>query len=177
MNYKGSKIARWVLGGLLTLTAILLIQTKACKTQEISVQRDTIFTFDTIYFAQATKPKIIYSEIVDTFKIVDTFEVVKDYQTLKIYADSLKNDTISISIRDTIFKNSILGRNISYTLRLPTRTITNTITIKKSNSGLYLSASVGNQYFGGLTYIKGNYFGSFQYGNGGLLVGGGIKIY
>ena len=177
MNYKGNKIAKWVLVGLLTLTAILLIQTKGCKTQEISIQRDTIVTFDTIYFAKATKPKIIYSEIIDTFKIIDTIEVVKDYQTLKIYADSLKNDTISISIRDTIFKNAILGRNIAYTLRLPTRTITNTITREKSNSGLYLSASVGREYFGGTTFVKGKYFGSLQYGNGGLLIGGGVKIF
>ena len=130
-----------------------------------------------MYLTKNVKPKIIYSQVIDTFKIVDTFKVVKDYQTLKIYADSLKNDTISISIRDTIFKNSILGRNISYTLRLPTKTITNTTTIKKPNRGLYLSASIGNQYFGGATYVHGKYFGSVQYGNGGLLVGGGVKIF
>lgn len=179
MNSRGNTTAKLAI---VIALLLMLSQTKFCNHPEVSITTDTIVTYDTIFVEKATKPKLIYSQVIDTFKIVDTFEVVRDYQTLKIYADSLKNDTISISIRDTIFKNSILGRNISYTLRLPTRTITNTITEIKEPSGLYFTpyfTPIGNKQGvgGAAVYVRKDWLVIGGYGTSGVHLGVGIKIF
>lgn len=180
MKSKGT--ARLVIVGTLVILWFLLIQTKFCNSPKVSITRDTLITFDTVYLTKNVKPKIVYSQKIDTFKIVDTFEVIQDYQTLKIYTDSLKNDTISIAIRDSIFKNSILGRNISYTLRLPTRTITNTITEIKEPSGLYFTpyfTPIGNKQGvgGAAVYVRKDWLVIGGYGTSGVHLGVGIKIF
>lgn len=163
-------------------TWILLIN--GCKeTPEIETKTETKVVYKYINKEVKTTPnliKLIDTEklkVFDTLVFIDTQRVILDYYSAKIFSDSIKDDSISISIQDTIFKNSILGRSVRYTLKYPTIYINTKETIKTKPRGLFLSGSIGNQYFGGVTFVNGKYFGSVQYGNGGLLLGGGYKIF
>ena len=62
--------------------------------------------------------------------IIDTLAILKDYYAKYVYTDTLKIDTIGYAIiNDTITRNTILSRNVTTNLLVPTITRTNTIYI------------------------------------------------
>lgn len=80
--------------------------------------------------------------------VVDTVEVIKDYYSTYYYQDSLVNDTLSLFINDSIQENKIKSRKINYSLILPTKIITNEVTLNKREIylGLLSQPGVGTLY-------------------------------
>jgi hypothetical protein len=151
---------------------------EGCKTGQTTTRSDTVISFDTITQVVQTKPKLVHTYRIDTLRVVDTAYIVHDYTTSKVYTDVVRNDTIAISITDTILYNAIQGRSVAYTLRLPTKAITNTITTTKHVSGLYITpyASQDRTIGIGATYVAPRWLGSVGYGTNGMQVGVGVKI-
>jgi hypothetical protein len=151
---------------------------EGCDTGQTTTRSDTVISFDTITRSVQTRPRLVHTYRIDTLRVVDTAYIVQDYTTNKVWYDSIRNDTIVIRITDTISRNAIQGRSVAYTLRLPTNTITNTITEHRAVSGLYITpyASQDRTIGIGATYVAPRWLGSVGYGTNGVQVGIGLKI-
>lgn len=152
---------------------------EGCETGNVEVRSDTTTLWDTIVKHVPTKPKPYAVIQVDTIPAnVDTAAILASYYTATEWRDSIDNDTLSIAIIDTLIRNAIQGRSVAYTLRLPIKTITNTITTTKHVSGLYITpyASQDRTIGIGATYVAPRWLGSVGYGTNGVQVGVGVKI-
>jgi len=97
---------------------------------------DTIIKTDTT-FVTITKEiptyipkwntKVEHDIIFDTITKIDTTYVLGDYFATYVYNDTIKKDTITIYINDSIHKNKIKNRNVKYKLLYSTISTTNTI--------------------------------------------------
>ena len=106
-------------------------------------------TKNTDHYIPKVETKIEY--IHDTSITIDTAYVIGDYYSTYFYKDSLKlSDTLNICISDSITKNKIKSRYISYTLRFPIVTITKIVPEKKVRIYGGIGA-VGNKE--GISYI------------------------
>ena len=82
------------------------------------------------------------------------------YLAKNIYADTVKLDTLGyVAVADTVHKNELLGRSYKYNYKIPTITVTNTITKQAPPKGaLFMGGGVtGNKIgldvlHGGLLY-------------------------
>jgi hypothetical protein len=168
---------RW-LPWLICIVMALAMWHEGCETGSVSVRSDTVVTYDTIMQTLQTKPRLVHLYRTDTITQYDTAYILQDYTTSKVYSDVVRNDTIAISIIDTISKNAIQGRSVAYTLRLPTKTITNTITTTKHVSGLYITpyASQDRTIGIGAVWVAPRWLGSVGYGTNGVQLGVGVKI-
>jgi len=156
---------------------LLAMYHEGCETGKTITRSDTVVTFDTIVRTVQTRPRLVHSYRTDTLRHVDTAYVVQDYTTSKVYRDSLVTDTLAIYMQDTILYNAIQGRSVAYTLRLPTKTITNTITTTKHVSGLYIGAYGSERTIGAqAVYVAPKWLGSVGYGTNGVQVGVGLKL-
>lgn len=163
----------WLLSAML----ILAMWHHGCDTAEVRVVSDTVVTYDTIKQTVHTKPRLVHSYRTDTLVQYDTAYIVQDYTTSNVYQDSIVTDTLSIAITDTISRNAIQGRSVAYRLRLPTLTITNTITKTRNVSGLYIMPYGSQSYVGiGAVYVAPKWLGSVGYGTNGVQVGIGVKV-
>jgi hypothetical protein len=98
------------------------------------------------------------SSKIDTFYSIsvqiDSFQLPVDTQTIVykwlsetvVYKDSIRDSSIDISIIDTLFRNRITGRMLTYKLLRPT--VTNTITIQKKSTPK-------NRYYFGINSVVG----------------------
>lgn len=50
---------------------------------------------------------------------VDTQRIIDDYLLSKIYVDTIKTEHFSFILRDTVYMNSLIGREFSYNLTYP----------------------------------------------------------
>ena len=172
---------RWLPWVLCAVMALAMWH-EGCETGKTTTRSDTVVTYDTIMQTLQNKPRLVHSYRTDTLRQYDTAYIVQDYTTSKVYRDSLVTDTLAVYIQDTILYNAIQGRSVAYTLRLPIKTITNTITTTKHVSGLYITpyASVASrlaQSIGiGATWVAPRWLGSVGYGTSGVQVGVGMKI-
>ncbi|WP_286984208.1 hypothetical protein [Haliea sp.] len=110
---------------------------------EIEYKWDTIQTEVSHY---VPKPVPYPVEVVrwDTFKTsVDTAFILKDYFSKIFYRDSIVQDSVSIIIEDTVTRNRIVSRYLNYTLRYPTKIVTNEVYVPK------------NEYFYGAQLVSG----------------------
>jgi hypothetical protein len=160
------------------LVLLLAMYHEGCDTGQTTTRSDTVVSYDTITRSVATRPRLVHTYRTDTLRVVDTAYIVQDYTTSKVYTDVVRNDTIAISITDTISRNAIQGRSVAYTLRLSTKTITNTITERRAVTGLYITpyASQDRTIGIGATYVAPRWLGSVGYGTNGVQVGLGVKI-
>lgn len=55
---------------------------------------------------------------------IDTAAILKDYFALYAYADSVKLDSVTLVIKDTVSRNKIKSRSVEYEILYPTKTIT-----------------------------------------------------
>jgi len=86
--------------------------------------------------------------------------LVVSYLAKNIYADTVKLDTLGyVAVADTVHKNELLGRSYKYNYKIPTITVTNTITKQAPAKGaLFMGGGItGNpnevkSLFGGLLY-------------------------
>jgi hypothetical protein len=106
----------------------------------------TDFHFDTLYIDQ------------EIIKDVDTVAILKDFYSKVIYKDTQTIQYGKIIIQDTITKNRIASRKLSYDLKIPE--ITKTVTLTKPQR-VVLSVALGGVYN---QYIKE------------LSVGGGLNL-
>lgn len=169
-------LGRW-LPYVVIAVLLLAMWHEGCETAKTSTRSDTVVTFDTITQVVATRPRLVHTYRTDTITQYDTAYIVQDYTASKVYSDVVRNDTLAITITDTISRNAIQGRSVAYVLRLPTKTITNTITQTKHVSGLYIGSYGTQQSIGAqAVYVAPRWLGSIGYGTNGVQVGVGVKI-
>lgn len=122
-------------------------------------QTDTVTVVDsTILLKYDSALQVINTQGPDTFwkitppvnyptPIVDTAFILKNYNAWFVYADSVRNKEIALSIIDTVTANKIIGRKLSYKILRPDSIITvettKTITNKEVASGLFVGTQVG----------------------------------
>ena len=105
--------------------------------------RKLVEVHDTVYqqktFTKYTKGKDIQSYIIltDTLPIHDTIRIIGDYYAIKAYTDSIKQDSNTFVIRDTISQNKILSRSFEASLREKT-IVTKQLYVEKPKNALYL---------------------------------------
>ena len=92
------------------------------------------------------RTKIKYKTVHDTIEVhdtipIDTASILKDYFETYAYTDTLKTDSVTFVINDTISQNKILSRGINYSLIYPTTIITTEREINKRE--LYIGFGLG----------------------------------
>jgi hypothetical protein len=148
---------------------------EARRTDDQNVTVDTVYVIktDTVLFFKPVPVSVSLPVIPPT---VDTAAIINDYYAKKIYSELLiDTEYLKVSISDTIFKNAISYRNLSYELTLPEITKTVTFTKKPVFSLSLLldtrpaaSAIVGYKSF----FLSGGY--DFERKN--TFAGLGVKI-
>ena len=157
----------------IVLMFTVTLQHKGCNAPQIKA--DTVTLHDTTW---QTHDSLIIKKLIIKNKIHDTLppEYIADtnYPKLKaqydalvfaylaknIYADTVKLDTLGyVAVADTVHKNELLGRSYKYNYKIPTITVTNTITKQAPPKGaLFMGGGVtGNKIgldvlHGGLLY-------------------------
>ena len=157
----------------IVLMFTVTLQHKGCNAPQIKA--DTVTLHDTTWQTHDSliiKKLIIKNTIHDTLPpeyIADTNypklkaqydALVIAYLVKNIYADTVKLDTLGyVAVADTVHKNELLGRSYKYNYKIPTITVTNTITKQAPPKGaLFMGGGVtGNKIgldvlHGGLLY-------------------------
>ena len=118
---------------LIVVLVIIILLMRECSggkpnTNKPRIDRDTVIEYITItkqtpvYIPKPFKVKI---PVIDTFSFpIDTAAILADYYAEKYYDDEQDLDSLHLVILDTISQNSIIGRQIKYTLKYPIQTIT-----------------------------------------------------
>ena len=112
---------------------------------KIETKYDTIVkTIETYIPKYRTKVK--YKTVHDTIEIhdtipIDTTSILEDYFSSYAYTDTLKTDSVTFVINDTISQNKIQSRGINYSLVYPTTVITKESVVNKRE--LYIGFGLG----------------------------------
>lgn len=142
---------------------VVILWMRACTERPISqepiITTTTITNYDTLFSTTPVYvPKYIKRIIHDTlFENIDTNEILKDYFSTYYYEDKIDNDSVKIWINDSISKNKIASRNLSYNIIFKTKTNIITYTLTKP------SPQKREFYYGfglGLTQQGFNYIGA-----------------
>jgi hypothetical protein len=157
----------------IVLMFTVTLQHKGCNAPQIKA--DTVTLHDTTWQTHDSliiKKLVIKNTIHDTLPpeyIADTNypklkaqydALVFAYLAKNIYVDTVKLDTLGyVAVADTVHKNELLGRSYKYNYKIPTITVTNTITKQAPAKGaLFMGGGItGNpnevkSLFGGLLY-------------------------
>ena len=106
---------------LIALSVIVLLNIRQKPDAKVITITDTVYSTDTVrVITQVPKPyKVIYHDTT-TITHMDTAFVIKDYSSYVIYEDTLMNDSLAfISLRDTVYRNRLLNRGLTYYNRQP----------------------------------------------------------
>jgi hypothetical protein len=98
---------------LLIIVAIIVISNNSRSTNEVViVKTDTIYKHDTTTFYKkgSNIPFVVLDTLYQIDEIHDTVFIVQDYVQIKAYSDTIKIDSSSFVILDTISRNSLIGR-------------------------------------------------------------------
>ena len=128
---------------LIALSVIVLINIRQKPDAKVITITDTVYSTDTVrVITQVPKPyKVIYHDTT-TINHVDTAFVIKDYSSYVIYEDTLMNDSLAfISLRDTIYRNRLLNRSLTYYNRQPL--IINNIAKSRYSAGIVIGQGYG----------------------------------
>ena len=125
-------------------------ESKGTPTEPVTVVKvetkyDTIVETVETYIPEY-RTKIKYKTVHDTIEIhdtvpVDTLSILEDYFATYAYTDTLKKDSVTFVINDTISQNRILSRGINYSLVYPTKIIQTEREVNKRE--LYLGFGIG----------------------------------
>lgn len=129
---------------ILVLFAIVLIvvlsRTSRSLDEPLFITKiDTIYKNDTttIYKKGTNVPFVVLDTLHLIDEIHDTVYIVKDYNQVKAYSDTIKVDSSSFVILDTISRNSLIGRR--FTAQISEKTIYRTIiSERKPRNEVYL---------------------------------------
>jgi hypothetical protein len=106
---------------------------------------------------------------------VDTAAILSGYFTQRIFEDKTQlGDRLSLTIRDTLFENKILGRTISYDLRFPE--ITKTF-LKKPDYSLSILADSRLNASVLLGYRQMYVHAGYDFGRKAPFAGVGLKLW
>ena len=123
------------------------IPTEPITVVKIETKYDTIVeTVPTYIPKYKTRVKWKTKTVHDTIKIhdtipVDTASVLEEYFAAYAYTDTLKKDSVTFIINDTISQNKILSRGIKYNLVYPTTIIQTEREVNKRE--LYVGFGLG----------------------------------
>jgi hypothetical protein len=118
------------------------------KKSDTVVTHDTAWTVhDSLIYIKPKPAKIIHDTIPPIF-LADTNyarlkvqydSLLKEFFALKIYADTVRLDTLGyVSVIDSVQKNGLIGRSYHTNYKIPTVTVTKTIThYEKPKAQLY----------------------------------------
>ena len=121
--------------------------TEPVKVVKVETKYDTIVeTVPTYIPKYKTRVKWKTKTVHDTVKIhdtipVDTASVLEEYFATYAYTDTLKKDSVTFIINDTISQNKILSRGIKYNLVYPTTIIQTEREVNKRE--LYVGFGIG----------------------------------
>lgn len=147
---------------IIVLVIIILLMRECSGGKNVTtprIERDTIVEYVTVEkTTEVYVPKIKYiTKIkIDTFNTpIDTAAVLADYYAEKYYEDEQNLDSLYLVIIDTLSENSIIGRQIKYTLKYPVTTVTvkEYINQRELYYGIGLDMSTLN-YFGGELFYR-----------------------
>jgi len=151
----------------------MAFQNKGCNNRNLKADtvtlRDTAWQVHDSLIVKKLKIKQIIHDTLPAEYIADTNypklkaqydALVIAYLAKNIYADTVKLDTLGyVAVADTVHKNELLGRSYKYNYKIPTITVTNTITKQAPAKGaLFMGGGVtGNKsgldlLHGGLLY-------------------------
>jgi len=114
---------------------------------KIETKYDTIVnTIETYVPEYRTEVKWKTRTIHDTIEVhdtipIDTLSILEDYFKAYAYTDTLKKDSVTFIINDTISQNKILARGIEYSLVYPTTIISKESAVNKRE--LYIGLGLG----------------------------------
>tara|TARA_R100001440_G_scaffold35954_1_gene55059 strand:- start:795 stop:1451 length:657 start_codon:yes stop_codon:yes gene_type:complete len=114
---------------------------------KVETKYDTIVeTVETYIPEYRTKIKWKTKTVHDTVEVhdtvpIDTLSILEDYFATYAYTDTLKKDSVTFVINDTISQNRILSRGINYSLVYPTKIIQTEREVNKRE--LYLGFGIG----------------------------------
>ena len=120
---------------------------------KVKEYRDTIYQ-DTIIY-KWRKGDSMPHLVIDTLEIpiTDTFYVLNDYNSIRAYSDTIRIDSSTFVVDDTISQNKILSRG--FTANISTRTIkTKEYFVQKAKYGLYLGIRASFRQDNGLEVLS-----------------------
>ena len=123
------------------------LPTEPVKVVKVETKYDTIVEKVETYIPEyRTKIKWKTKTVHDTIEIhdtipVDTASVLEEYFAAYAYTDTLKKDSVTFIINDTISQNKILSRGIKYNLVYPTTIIQTEREVNKRE--LYVGFGLG----------------------------------
>lgn len=130
-------------GALVAIGILLLLNIRKLPDTKVITHIDTVYSTDTVrVITQVPKPyKVIYHDTT-TITHMDTAFVIKDYSSYVIYEDTLMNDSLAfISLRDTVYRNRLLNRSLTYYNRQPL--IINNIAKSRYSVGVVIGQGYG----------------------------------
>ena len=138
---------------LLGIVILLLFTAPKYSKDTITIKKDTIFNVKTLtkYKKGDSIPyKIIVQDSVQ-IPVHDTIRIINEHLQIKAYSDTIKIDSNTFYIQDTITQNKIIGRGFEAKLQEKTIYITKTIKPKTEfliggdlrNFNNVLGASIG----------------------------------
>lgn len=130
-------------GALVAIGILLLLNIRKLPDTKVITHIDTVYSTDTVrVITQVPKPyKVIYHDTT-TITHMDTAFVIKDYSSYVIYEDTLMNDSLAfISLRDTVYRNRLLSRGLTYYNRQPL--IINNIAKSRYSVGVVIGQGYG----------------------------------
>ena len=138
---------------ILVLFAIVLIvflsrNAKRIDEPVLIIKTDTLYKTDTttIYKKGTSVPFVVLDTLYQIDEIHDTVFIVKDYNQIKAYADTIKVDSSSFVILDTISHNSLIGRR--FIAQISEKMIYNTISFeRKARNEVYLGFLADLRHF------------------------------
>ena len=154
---------------IIALVFAMAFQNKGCNNPNLKA--DTVTLHDTAWkihdslIIKKLKVKEIIHDTLPAEYIADTNypklkaqydALVVAYLVKNIYADTVKLDTLGyVAVADTVHKNELHGRSYKYNYKIPTITVTNTITKQAPPKGaLFIGGGVtGNK--NGLDILQG----------------------
>ena len=112
---------------------------------KIETKYDTIVETVETYIPEY-RTKVKWKTVHDTIEVhdtvpIDTLSILEDYFATYAYTDTLKKDSVTFVINDTISQNRILSRGINYSLVYPTTIISTEREINKRE--LYIGFGLG----------------------------------
>lgn len=134
---------------LLIIVAIIVISNNITSTnQVVIVKTDTIYKHDTTTFYKKGNsiPFVVLDTLYQIDEIHDTVRILQDYVQVKAYADTIKVDSSSFVILDTISRNSIIGRRFTAQISEKIIYIDKTVTLKPKNE-VYLGILADLRHF------------------------------
>ena len=149
MNNSYHKYYLLIIAVLLVIIVLLRECTVPSTVTDYKTTTITTIKYDTITDSITSYVPKYYTKIIlktDTvYKDIDTAAILTDYFSTYVYSDTVKKDSLTIIINDSVSENKIQFRNIQYTMLY--RTILTETTVEKilNNREFYVGVGlIGN---------------------------------